>query len=255
MNKFILIFILFVLSSAGCTKLTTPTAGNYRATIEIGGGTIPFELKVETKDGTPHLWLLQNSEAFAATDLRIKDHRLLATLPNGAGQLNAAIGQNSLEGELQLTDPRGEVHQFPFRASLDSPYRFVAESSTDNADVSGYWQLSTSRTDPLSTPITLQLTQSFDAIDGKQITASSATPQYIYGQAHGDDIYLSALSAGQAWLFISHVNSQGNLEGKLWINSSDSLAAEAIPMKEGIPELENQDELRQVGLPWAVPTR
>lgn len=245
--------LLFSLLLAACTKLSAPVAGDYRATVKINGEEIPMQLRVAIENGTPQVWLLQNEAALPATEVQVNNNTLHATLPAGAGQLNANMSRNALQGELQLTDPQGKTHRFPFSAQLNKTYRFVEESSTDNADVTGFWQLTTNNADHFSAPVTLQLNQSFDAIDGQLMITQSNETLTLYGQTHGDDVYLSGIGSGRAVLFKGRVNAQGQLEGQLWINASDGAAALATPIKDASPE--TQEGMRQVALPWAVPTR
>lgn len=245
--------LLFALLLAACAKLTMPEPGEYRATVAINGGEIPLQLRVATENGTTQVWLLQNEKALPATEVQVKDNNLYATLPAGAGQLKASISRNTLKGDLQLTDPQGKVHHFPFSAQLNKTYRFVEQSSTDNADISGFWQLTANSPDHFSTPVTLHLKQSFDAIDGKLIINQSNETLTVYGQAHGDEVYFGSIGLGRALLFKGRVNTQGQLEGQLWINASTGAAALATAIKDVEPE--TQDGMRQVALPWAVPTR
>ena len=253
MSKFRHFLTLFILILVGCTKLSMPVAGQYRATIETPSGFIPVELRITNEGGTTQLWLVQNGESTPASELQLKDHGLQATLPRGGGQLKVTIARNTLEGQIDITDPEGQQHHLPIKARLNQPYRFIEQSLTDNADVSGHWQFSPTGADPFNSKITLQLTQSFDSIDGRLIIDGTSKSLYLYGQAHGDDVYLSSLSEGRALLFKGHVNSQGNLEGQLWINSSSGIAVLGTHINDAEPE--NQETLRRVALPWAVPTR
>ena len=253
MTRLRLLLPLFALIFAGCAKLSAPVTGDYRATVSINGGDIPFQLRIATDSDKTQLWLLQDGEALPASQLHIKDHTLYATLPLGAGQLTTTISSDSLKGELQLTDAQGKAHQLPLTAQLNQTFRFVEQSSTDNIDVSGYWQLSAISPEHFNAPVTLQLKQSFDAVDGKLILNQPNESLHVYGQTHGDDVYFGCIGAGRAVLFKGHINAQGNLEGQLWVNNSDAIAAVATPIKEA--EAEHPESLRQVALPWAVPTR
>jgi hypothetical protein len=153
---------------------------------------------------------------------------------------------------LRLTDLQGKLQTLPFSASLEQHYRFQEKSSTDNADVSGYWQLEAISPNHFSAPVTLQLQQTHDAIDG-QLLLADGKPLSIYGQAQGDAVYLSSLSPGRALLFKGQVNAQGELQGELWTNLSTAQTAVARRVKDGA--VANEETLRKVALPWAVPTR
>lgn len=249
MLRFRLLFPLFALLLGACSKLESPQPGDYRAHIELGGGIVPFELNVDTK---AQLWLVQNGAAQAATELKITDGVLTAQLPNGSGTLQATIGHAKLQGELVVSDNHGKQQHLPFAAELNKPYRFVANSSTDNADVSGQWQFEALDLDHSNAPVTLRLQQKFDAIDGELVFADGAG-LLIYGQAQGDDIYLGGLGQGYVLLFKGKVDTHGDLQGQLWINSSTAQTVVVTRMSE--KSTESEEILREVALPWAVPTR
>lgn len=242
-----LLIPLCALLLSACNQLATPLAGDYRAYVELSGGAVPFTLKI---DDNAQLWLVQNGEAQAASQLKLVQGSFTATLPNGVGTLQANIGRNKLQGELRLPT-QGKAQVLPFTAELNKSYRFIEKVSTDNADVSGQWQLHAISPAHFSTAVTLELLQKHDAIDG-QLLLPDGKKVFVYGQAHGDDIYLSCLGQGTAMLFKGNVNTKGELQGKLWINLSEAHAAVAARMQEKPIE---EDTLRQVALPWEVPTR
>ena len=253
MSKLRLLFPLLALLSTGCSRLDGPVAGDYRAVVEVKGGQVPLELRIGSQGGTPQLWLLQDGDALAATAVQFHEGVLEAQLPEGAGNLKVSFSRKQLKGELQIADPLGKTETLPFNAELNQRFRFVAQASTDNADISGYWQLSAISPDHFSAPVTLQLRQSFDAVDGKLILDQGSKPLTLYGQANGDDVYLSALSQGRTLLFKGKVDQHGDLQGQIWINSSQAQPAIATRIKDEQPD--NEEVVRKVALPWAVPTR
>lgn len=251
---FLLSIALFNLSA--CSKLDAPTPGAYRAHVTLNGGEAPFELRVNQQNGRTLVAIVHDDQLQPATGVIIKDGRLVAQLPDASGTLNAEIQRDELKGELQLTDPQGKVQHLPFIADLNRHYRFLTKPSTDNADVSGYWELQTNDAAHFTAPLTLKLEQHFDAVDGELKLSDNQVLQLI-GQANGDELYLSALGHGRATLFKGRVTSQGELQGYLWSNLGDAQPWHARRLSDKqVAALSNEaDQARQVALPWNIPTQ
>jgi hypothetical protein len=246
---------LLALWLAACSKLSAPVAGDYRAYVELRGGQVPFVLRVGNEGGVTRLWRIQDGEPVAATEVRIQDGTLQAQLAQGAGALRVSIGRKTLKGELRITDPQGKLQVLPFAADLGQTYRFVEHSSTDNADVSGYWQLEAISPNHFSAPVTLQLSQTHDGIEGQLLPSDPSMGQSVHlsGQVQGDEVYLGSVDQGRALLFKGKVNAQGELQGELWINLSSAQTAFARRMND--TPAATEEVLREVALPWAIPSR
>lgn len=245
--------LLTALGLSACSKLEAPVPGEYRAYVELRGGQVPFQLRIGNDHGQPQVSLLQDGKAIAATGVSMQDGVLTAQLPQGAGSLRVTPERKSLKGELRITDAQGLAQALPFAADLGASYRFLEKGNTDNVDASGDWLLETPSTGHFVTPVKLQLTQSHDAIDGVlQLDANTALP--VVGQASGDQVFFSAIGHGRALLFKGEVTAQGELKGELWHNLDAAHAAIARRAATAAGDA-SEDALRQVALPWAVPTR
>ncbi len=240
----------------GCGQLDAPTVGTYRAYVKVRGGEVPFELQITRQNGATALTLLHGDETAPATGVQIKEGQLQSELPDGIGALQAQISKNQLKGELKLTDPQGKLQALPFAADLNSHYRFVEKPGTDNADVSGYWQLEAISPEHFATPVTLQLQQQFDAVDG-QLKLPDGKLIHVLGQVDGDTVYLSVLGQGRAVLMQGKVNTHGELQGELWTNLSTANTWIARRMSDEAAALEQtpDTQVRQVALPWAIPAQ
>lgn len=257
MTKLRLLIPLLALLLSACARLDTPTPGDYRAYVELRGGQVPFVLRVSNEGARPQLWLVRDGAAVPATGVQSKQGAISAQLPNGSGSLQATIRRKTLKGEVRITDPQGMTQTLPFAAELNQSWRFVEQAGTDNADVSGYWQLEAISPNHFATPVIMQLSQTHDAIDGQLLPDSgleSGQRLQLYGQVNGDEVYLGGLGQGRALLFKGKVNAQGELQGDLWTNLSTAQPAVARHTTEATLS-EETEALRQVALPWAVPTR
>lgn len=238
---------------AACGRMDTPAPGTYRSYVKLRGGEVPFQLEVREQDGQWALNRVNGDELQPATHLQLQQGSLRAELPDAAGTLQVTLERNAMKGELHLTDHLGRPQTLPFGAELHQDYRFIEKSSTDNADVSGYWQLEAISPEHFSTPVTVQLQQHFDAVDG-QLRLPDGRQLSLLGQVKGDALYLSALAQGRALLFKGKVNQQGELVGQLWTNLSNAhnwVARRMVDPPDITPA--ETDSLRPVLLHWAVP--
>ncbi len=241
--------------SGACGKLDTPTPGTYRAQITLRGGDVPFELQIKNDTGQTTLAIVRNEALLPLTEVALREGTLEAQLPDAAGTLHASIGRGELKGEVRLTDPHGKPQALPFAAELDERYRFVEKASTDNADISGYWQLEAIGPEHFTEPVTLHLEQRFDAVDGRLLLPDGQQIALL-GQVHGDEVYLSALGQGRAILLTGRVNHQGELQGEAWINLGDAnhWVARRLLDEQAVGLSTLDEPVRTVALPWAIPT-
>jgi len=252
------VLCLVSVALAACSKVAAPLPGQYRAAIELKGGEAPVQLQIAQQNGQVQLALLNGEEAVNATEVSVQNRELHALLPKRAGELQATFTSKGLTGAWQLVDTQGKTTSLPFTARLGAQYRFIDKPATDNADITGYWQLDHSvqlTAQPASAsalPVVLNLKQTHDAVDGVLVVPDSA-PLNLSGQVHGDDVYLSALGAGQIMLFKGKVNAHGDLEGKLWINSSEAQAWTAQRNLDQPTIDAVGDDARQVAFPSAMP--
>ncbi|MGE0114551.1 MAG: hypothetical protein AB7T07_06670 [Steroidobacteraceae bacterium] len=251
---FPILSILWISLLAACSKLDMPEPGTYRACVKLRGGEAPFQLQISEQHGSTLIGILHDGELQPATHLTVQDGQLTAQLPDAAGTLHARIGRGILTGEVRITDPQGQSQTLPFTAERDRHDRFVAEASTDNADVTGYWLLDAPGSFPA--PVTLQMNQHFDAVDG-QLHLPDGSTAFLLGQTHNDTVYLSALGQGRAMLFKGSVNEHGELQGELWVNLSNAIPAVARRMtdEQAAALQDSEEQVRKVALPWNIPMR
>lgn len=249
----VLLSLIFTAVLGACSKVATPLPGSYRAYVETQGGEAPFQLQVSTAHGKPMLDVVYADEAQPATNLVLHDGSLQAELPQAAGTLNASLSRSGMKGELKLVDSQGKPQTLPFTAQLHKDYRFVERPSTDNADVSGYWQLQPASSQHFAAPVTLRLTQRFDAVDGQLLSNEQTLP--LMGQVHGDEVYLSSLAAGRALLIKGKVDTHGDLSGELWINSNpgEQWQAKRMNAEQSAALEDSAESMQPVVRHWAVP--
>ena len=257
MREKLLLAVVYVMLTAllgACGKLAAPLPGTYRAHVNLRGGEVPFELEIGAQQGATTLGIRRADGVLPLTGLKLQDGTLEAQLPDAAGTVHADIRRGELHGELRMVDQHGAPQVLPFSAELNKPYRFVEQSSTDNADISGYWLLEAISPEHFSAPVTLRLQQRFDAVDG-QLHLPDGKILTLLGQVHGDEVYLSALGYGRALLFKGKVNKQGELQGEVWANLSNvkTWAAKRMSDEQAQAATAQDEQIRRVALPWALP--
>ena len=228
-----------------CSKVNSLQPGMYRAEIQLGGGAVPMQLRIDAQQLTAQLWIVEADQQELAK-LTVTDKTLHAELPHQLGTLSAQFDRNSLRGELRRATTSNILETFKFAAEREVNYRFVKESSTDNADVSGNWRVQLASVTAL-----VSITQVHDLIDGQMQFKDMACD--VTGQTHNEDVYLAAYCKTQLWLFKGKVNQQGELEGDSWCNHQPAQHWLAKHTVDAIDPTE--DASRRVTLPWAVPTR
>ncbi|HEY6641792.1 TlpA disulfide reductase family protein [Povalibacter sp.] len=218
---------LLCLVFASCSsRAPEPVAGTYRATLELPGGPAPFGLEVRREGDGIVLYLDNGSERTRVPNVTIADGKLVAMFPGYENSLHADIHRDRLEGSVTLIKAGGVEQVIPFRAKLNENWRFHPESLTDNADVSGRWEVTfTDDTGKTSKGVAL-LEQSHDRVTGTVMTPTG-DHRFLDGQIRGDELQLSTFAGGLAYLYKLRLE-KGALVGEYWqgLNSHEKVAAQ-----------------------------
>lgn len=199
---------------SACTRVDSPVPGTYRAVLQLPGGETPFGLDVAEEAGKPVLYLVNGAERTRVTDLRLHEHELTARFPGYENFLHAHLYRDRLEGEVVLIKTGGKQQVIPLHAQLGQSWRFFEKPSTDNADVSGRWEV-TLVEDGKTTRGVAELSQQHDEVTGSVLTPTG-DHRFLAGQVRGEELRLSTFAGGLAYLYHLRVNAQGNLEGEVW---------------------------------------
>jgi len=256
MKPFLLRFLLLGLLAlwlAACSRLDTPEPGDYRAVLNLRGGELPVQLKVTPASGTApvRLSLIVGDQTFNSAEIKAVDGRLTVRWDD-LGTLSGKFTADNLQGELRVAGADGKPVALPFAARRDQSYRFIEKSASDNADISGSWQLEALSEDHFNVPVIMQLHQQHDQVDGDVHLPNGVTIGVI-GQTHGDAVSLGLVGHGRAVLLKGKVDAHGELKGEFWVNlgSAHPWIARVDHHGSAADNVAN----RQVGMPWAVPVR
>lgn len=197
-----------------------PRAGAYRAAVTLQDEELPLQLEVANDKGQTRLWLINGARRLEATAVRVSQGHLDAQLPEVGGLLSVDIRRKELVGTLTL----GTGGALPVRAVHGATWLFFEKALTDNADMSGRWQLECGT----SIRWTLDLQQSHDRVSGE--LRASERHLAVDGQVHGDTIRFTGVGPATAMLYRGEVNAQGSLQGALLDNSGQRLQCAATHM-------------------------
>lgn len=222
-----LLLMLLIAVAASCSsRVQQPTAGAYRATLQLPGGDAPFKLEIARENGTVVLYLANGSERTRVPNVALRDGELSAVFPGYENSLRAEMHRDKLVGNVTLIKTGGVEQVIPFVAQLGDAPRFFDTKVTDNADVAGRWDVSfTDDAGKTSKGIAL-LEQQHDRITGTVMTPTG-DHRFLEGQVRDDELLLSTFAGGLPYLYRIKVDPQGALQGEYWqgLKSHEKLSA------------------------------
>lgn len=207
---------LMLLALAGCSgRIDEPQLGVYRAELELPGGATPFGLEIAREQDRYVLYLLNGKERARVSNVTVANDELTAVFPGDENSLRAAMYRKRLQGSVTLIKAGGKEQVIPLRATLGDTYRFYEKSLTDNADVSGQWEMTLTDDEGKPSKAVALLEQEHDRVTGTVMT-SAGDHRFLEGQVHGDELQLSTFAGGLAYLYKLRVTDSGGLDGDYW---------------------------------------
>jgi len=191
-----------------------PQVGLYRAALQLPGGEAPFGMEVVQEDKRLILYLLNATERTRVDNVTLADGELSAVFPGYENSLQARLFRDRMEGTVTLIKDYGKEQVIPFEARLNQKYRFYKEPLSDNADLSGRWEMTLTSEGKSGAAIAI-FEQQHDRITGTVMTPTG-DHRFLEGQVHGDEAQLSTFAGGLAYLYKVKVNQHGELEGEMW---------------------------------------
>lgn len=210
-----LLFAGWLIALAGCGRpVDAPQTGAYRATLKLPGGEAPFGLEIAEENNRYVLYLVNAAERTRVDNVTLANDELTAVFPGYENTLRTKMYADRLEGNITLIKDQGKEQVIPFEARRDAAYRFYKDSLTDNADLSGRWEM-TLTSDGETTAAVAIFEQRHDRVTGTVLTPTG-DHRFLEGQVHGEEAQLSTFAGGLAYLYKLKVNQQGELEGDMW---------------------------------------
>lgn len=208
--------IILLLFFAGCGRsLEQPQVGNYRALLQLPGGEAPVGLELAREQDRYVMYLSNGAERTRVPEVTVAQGKLQARFPGYENRLTARMLRSGLEGEIILIKSGGVEQKIPFKATFGDTYRFFRNPATDNADISGRWDVTFTDEDGSTSSGVAVFDQQHDRITGTVMTPTG-DQRFLEGQAQGDEVQLSTFAGGLAYLYKLKVAQDGELTGEFW---------------------------------------
>ncbi|MDJ0928400.1 MAG: hypothetical protein QNJ73_12215, partial [Gammaproteobacteria bacterium] len=188
--------------------------GIWRAEVDHFGHILPFNFEVARDGEQLTVTYLNGPERMPVEQVRYDGSgRIELNFPSYSSRLTAKVDAGTMTGEITLLRAN-KTHQLPFRAEHGQSWRFFPEPADEYADFGGRWEVEivVPRFDFKQPAIAL-----FDQ-DGPYVSGTIMTQvgdyRYLYGEARGQDLYLSTFDGGGTQQWRATLDSAGELAGE-----------------------------------------
>ncbi|MEY2855474.1 MAG: hypothetical protein RL030_2606 [Pseudomonadota bacterium] len=190
--------------------------GDYRASLQLPGGELPFGLSLTEEDGKLVGWIINGEERLRIDETRVTDGELLLRMPGYENRITARREGGQLLGELYMVKARGRHQNIPFTALRDAPARFFPQAEAPGGDISGRWAVTFTGAQGDTYIGVGEFVQ-----QGSDVTGTFLTPtgdyRYLGGEMRDGKLYLSTFNGGQVFLFHGALAAEGTtMSGDFW---------------------------------------
>ena len=198
MKKIVFLFAFFALQKQFSKAQTT----QYRATIKIEEGILPFGLELQKKaDNTYQAYILNASERFQTDDASISNDSLRIPTSLFDAEIVVKMTDKNLVGIFRKNKGRKSFIQIPFVATLGYNYRFVPTQKTVNtANLQGKWAVNFINTTTQKKSFAIGVfEQKGNVVTGTFLT-TTGDYRYMDGNRVGDSLFLSTFDGSHTFL-------------------------------------------------------
>ena len=190
-------------------------AGQWRATLNVPGGKLPFQLKIRRENQKLSAYLINGGEEVPIQQVSTNGDSVTLTLPAFNSTIRAKIEQNRLSGNLTLVKSGGNAQVIPFHAEHDKDYRFFDGTQNTATDISGRWAVTFRDDDGAESEAIGEFQQKGSLLFGTFLTPTGDY-RFLEGDMRGQSIYLSCFDGAHAFLFKAKLGEDGQLAGDFW---------------------------------------
>jgi thiol-disulfide isomerase/thioredoxin len=215
--KFIIPSLLLI-SLWGCAdkdqRATALKTGIWRATIEIQGQQLPFNLEIEKDKGEGYDVFIRNAgEKLLLDEVIIKGDSVNIPLHIFDANFVAVNTGDSLKGEFVKNYEKD--YRIPFQAVHGQTFRFEnTNSAADTVDYSGKYEVSF--IDEQDTTVAIGVfEQTRDSVTGTFLTPTGDY-RYLQGNVANGRLQLSTFDGNHAYLFTAGKKTDGSLSGEFY---------------------------------------
>ena len=190
-------------------------AGDYRVSLQLPGGELPFGLELRQDKGTLQATLVNGEERIVIPETRGGKDRLELRLPGLQTEITARrVAGDRLEGSVTMIKKHAVRQQIPLVATRGSEYGFFADHPASTTQVAGRWAVTFTDEDGAESIGVGEFRQDGALVAGTFLTPT-ADHRYLSGEMRGDQLYLRSFNGGHAFLYHARVTGEA-LSGDYW---------------------------------------
>jgi thiol-disulfide isomerase/thioredoxin len=219
MKNLLLFFLLFVSSGVLAQKPGQMSAlpGNWRASLPMSGGELPFFLDISRESDTSFtVFALNGKERLRLDKAFFRQDSLHIPMSLFESEIVVKVSGNILSGRFTQYSIRQRT-DFPFSARKNKPERFMSKAPAHTWNWTGRYAVRFFRKD------TTQAVGILESGAGNTISGSFLTPtgdyRYLSGNTSGDSLFLSTFDGSHLFLFKAKVSGD-TLRGGFWSGKS-----------------------------------
>lgn len=199
---------------AGCGA--DPVAsGPWRATVQLPGGELPFELELEPGSDGWRATVVNGAERIDVPKVIVDDERLELLFPAFNTRIEARRDRAGYAGELTLVKRGGKEQVMPFAARPGAAPRFERDHGPAAGSVDGRWAVTFVDDEGNESEAVAEFTQHGDRVTGTFLTPLGDY-RFLAGSLSGDRLALSTFDGAHAFLFHAQLGDDGQLRGDFW---------------------------------------
>ena len=209
-QKKVIFFILLVFTGTYVAFAQNKLqAGTWRGVLTNSTGQLlPFNFVVADTAGTQRIAIINGSERFKVTDIKIAGDSVFIHMPLFDSEFKLKLDGGNLKGQwikhLGVKDA-----SMDFTATPNTNWRFFNDTGSGAPNVGGRW------TAPIGDGPQKDTTVGIFTQTGNRVTGTflSTTGDYRFleGSVKNDSLYLSCFDGGHAFLFVARISDANNL--------------------------------------------
>jgi len=235
MTVWLMVVLLCGALPACAQKLKT---GTWRATIEIQGQLLPFNLDVVNQSDRYHIYLRNGAEKILLDEVRVANDSVDIVLHVFDANIKARINGDNLEGTFIKNYEKD--YRIPFKAYYGEAFRFAKGKDQKNVpDFSGKYAVKFIHQRD-TTPAIAVFDQVADSVTGTFLTLTGDY-RYLQGNVVDGQMQLSTFDGNHSYLFRATKHADGKVIGEFY--SGKTWKEQWIAEKNDNPTMPDPEKL------------
>ena len=211
----VIYLLIIALLAASCSSNSIwPKAGTWRATVEIQGQQLPFNLIIkEDSTGGIDAYIKNDEEKILLDEISFVNDSIEMVLHIFDAKLKAKVNGDSLTGLFVLN--YADNYRLPFRAANGQDYRFSKTNKSSVAtDFSGKYAVQFFNKNDTTQSVGIFF-QEGDYVKGTFLM-TTGDYRFLEGSVINDELWLSTFDGNHAYLFKAKKENDSTLLGEHW---------------------------------------